>query len=115
VGRHGYDEVLAECLTDPAFRREWERTAVARAVALWLADYRDRHGLSQEELAGRTGLRQPAIARLEAGDTEPKLSTLLRLTEALGVPLDIRLLPRAEAGDEGARVAVSAGEARAAA
>ncbi len=29
-----FEEALAEDLQDPAFRREWERTEIARAVAL---------------------------------------------------------------------------------
>jgi hypothetical protein len=34
------EQVLAEELRDPAFRREWDRTAVARAVALKVLAYR---------------------------------------------------------------------------
>ncbi|MBI2301559.1 MAG: helix-turn-helix transcriptional regulator [Armatimonadetes bacterium] len=84
-----FDEVLARHLQDPEFRAEWERTAVPRAVALWLVRYRAEHGLSQRALAARVGLQQPTIARLEAGDTEPKLSTLLRLSMALGTPVEL--------------------------
>lgn len=32
--------VLDEELNAPAYREEWERTALARAVALWLVSYR---------------------------------------------------------------------------
>ncbi len=80
-------ELLREDLSDPAFRAEWERTAVARAVAIWLCRYRAQEGLTQEQLAARLGLKQAAVGRLELGEVEPKVSTLLRLSSALGVPI----------------------------
>ena len=43
-------------------------------------------GLSQAELASMMGTQQPAIARLEKGQTEPQISTIERLAEVFGVP-----------------------------
>lgn len=86
-------DVLADAMRDPDFRAECERTAVADAVSVWLVGYRAEHGLSQRELAARVGMAQTAIARLEQGDVEPKLSTLLRLARALGTPLNVHLAP----------------------
>jgi DNA-binding XRE family transcriptional regulator len=91
-----FDEVLAEDLEDPAFRREWNRTAVSRQVALQLTEYRAQHGLTQTELARRLGMKQPAIARLEAGDHEPSLTTLYRLAEGLGISFHIDISPDRE-------------------
>jgi len=88
-----FDDFLAKQLQNPEFRQEWERTAVARAVAIWLCRYRIDHGLAQEELADRAGMKQSAISRLEIGETEPKLSTLLRLAKALDTPLNVSLAP----------------------
>ena len=46
------DELIAELLrTDPEFRAEWERTALAREVALAIVRYRADHDLSQRDLA----------------------------------------------------------------
>ena len=84
-------EVLQEHLADPEFRAEWERTAVARAVAIWLCRYRAEHDLTQEQLAARVGMRQAAIGRFEVGETEPRLTTLLRLSASLGVPLTLEI------------------------
>jgi predicted transcriptional regulator len=39
--------------------------------------------LSQRELAERIGSTQSAVARMEKGEVEPKLSTLKKLAEAL--------------------------------
>ena len=50
-----------------------------------LAFYRLRHGWSQKELAGRLGTSQSYIARLEAGNIDPQVSTLRRLATVLDV------------------------------
>jgi len=78
---------LREELDDPEARADWERTAVARAVAIWLCRYRAEHGLTQAQLGALVGMQQAAIGRLELGEVEPRISTLLSLSNALGVPL----------------------------
>jgi transcriptional regulator with XRE-family HTH domain len=50
---------------------------------------RRRAGLTQRELAARTGVAQPAIARLEAGRVVPRVDTLSRLLRACGWDLDV--------------------------
>lgn len=85
------DDVLSDAMRDPRFQAECERHAVADAVSVWLVGYRAEHGLSQRALAARAGMSQTAIARLERGDIEPKLSTLLRLARTLDTPLCVHL------------------------
>lgn len=46
---------------------------------------RQRAGLSQYDLAARTGMHFTAVARYEQGRGEPRLSTLVRLARGLGV------------------------------
>jgi ribosome-binding protein aMBF1 (putative translation factor) len=87
------EEVLADELRNPAVRQEWERTALARAVAVRIVEYRAQHGLSQTALARRLGMKQPAIARLEAGDHNPSLDTLARLAHGLGMEFHIAITP----------------------
>lgn len=86
--------VLTKQLEDPAFRAEWERTALGRAVALRIVEYRIQHQLSQTALADRLGMKQPAIARLESGDHNPSLGTLSRLARGLGIEFRIEVTPR---------------------
>jgi predicted transcriptional regulator len=59
-----------------------------------LTVYRAEHGLSQTGLARLVGMKQPAIARLEAGDHEPSLATLTRLPRTLGVSLTLEIAPQ---------------------
>jgi len=88
-----YEEALAEDLEDPEFRREWNRTALARAVATRLVQYRAENNLSQTGLARVLGMRQPAIARLEAAEHNPSIATLMRLSLKLGVTFRIEVTP----------------------
>ena len=87
------ESVIQENLKDPAFRAEWERTAVARAVAIRVLEYRTQHGMSQTELGRRLGMKQPAIARLEAGEHNPSFETLVRLSSTLGIEFHIAVRP----------------------
>lgn len=90
---HGADKVLARQLKNPLVRAEWERTAVARAVAARLVEYRAEHELSQTALARQLGMKQPAVARLEAGEHNPSFDTLARLSSALGIEFHIDVTP----------------------
>lgn len=88
------DELIAEQLrTDPEFRAEWERTALARAVAVAIVRYRADHDLSQRELAERLGMKQPQVARLELGEVNPSMDTLMRITSQLGIEFTIDIRP----------------------
>lgn len=51
-----------------------------------LRELRLEAGLTQAELARRTGIHRPNIARVEAGRHTPSLETLARLATAMGVP-----------------------------
>jgi len=89
-----HEAVLQEHLQDPAFRQEWERTGLARAVALQVVQYRADNRLSQSALGRRLGMPQPAIARLEAGEHNPSVDTLMRLSRALGIEFHIDITPQ---------------------
>jgi transcriptional regulator with XRE-family HTH domain len=50
-----------------------------------LNQLRTREALTQRDLSERTGLTVAAISRIEQNQVEPRLSTVRRLAEALGV------------------------------
>lgn len=87
-------EVLQEMLQDPAFRAEWERTALARAVAEAVIRYRAEHDLSQSALGRLLGWRQPVVARLEAAEHNPSMDTLLTLARTLGLRVHVDVGPK---------------------
>lgn len=89
--------LLAKELEDDAFRAEWERTALARAVAIGLVRHRAEHGLSQRQLAELLGMHQPQVARLESGDVNPRWPTIFRLSSRLGIEFTIDVRPAGRA------------------
>jgi transcriptional regulator with XRE-family HTH domain len=62
-----------------------------REVAERLSARRQALGLSQTTVAARMGTSQSAVARLESGAADVRLSTLRRYAEALGQTLSVEL------------------------
>jgi ribosome-binding protein aMBF1 (putative translation factor) len=82
--------VERELRDDPGFRKEWERTRIAREVAIRVVEYRANHKLTQQELAAKLGVKQPVVARLEGGEYLPSVLMLRRLADSLGMEFHIR-------------------------
>ena len=53
-----------------------------------LRAWRTNQGLSQSEVERRTGLAHNAISRIETGEVAPKLATLERIADALGISIE---------------------------
>ena len=58
-----------------------------RRLVADLAEQRRWAGLSQTEVAARMGTSQSAVARLESGDADVRVSTLERYAAAIGSQL----------------------------
>lgn len=79
------DELTEEELgADPAFRSEWKRTTLGRAVATALVRYRAKQDPSQRELAETLQMTRREIARLKVGDVDPSQHALTRISTELG-------------------------------
>jgi DNA-binding transcriptional regulator YiaG len=74
----------------PGFR-EMALSERRRQLLAELVAHRRATGLSQAEVAGRMGTSQPAVARLETGAADVRLSTLQRYAAAVGRRLELRL------------------------
>lgn len=90
-----HKQVVARSLKNPEVRLERKRTALARAVALRLIQYRADHNLSQRALARQLGMPQSVIARLEAGEHAPSVETLHRISRGLRIEFHIEITPSA--------------------
>jgi ribosome-binding protein aMBF1 (putative translation factor) len=104
-----HDDVLAEHLRDPEFRVEWERTALARWLAVEVAHYRAEHHLSQRQLAERLGVHQSDVARMETGEHTPSLDRLIRVARGLDIELMIDICPEKKAAKLPKKRALEAG------
>lgn len=77
----------------PGFREMAERR---RELAAKLVELRHAAGLSQTQVAARMGTSQSAVARLEAGDVDARLSTLEKYAAAIGQSLDLGITRKAD-------------------
>lgn len=88
------DELIAQDLaSDPEYRAEWERTALARALAEAFIDFRVAHRMSQRALAARLAWRQSVVSRVEAAEHNPSMETLLEVSRKLGIHVNIDVTP----------------------
>jgi ribosome-binding protein aMBF1 (putative translation factor) len=89
-----HEDVLSDELRDPEFRKHWERTALARWLAVEVAHYRAEHDLSQRQLAERLGVHQSDVARMESGEHAPSLERLVRVASGLDIEFMIDIRPQ---------------------
>lgn len=68
---------------------EAEKDEIQNAVQLIasLVETREKMGLSQKEIATRSGVRQPAIARMEKCGVMPRIDTIVKIANSLGLEL----------------------------
>lgn len=90
IGR-SWDEVRKELFTPEEIAESDLRVALIGE----LIKARQEKGLSQKKLEELSGVKQPIIARMEKGTTNPQIDTVLKLLRPLGktlaiVPLDNR-------------------------
>ncbi len=89
-----FDALLAEeMLADPNFKAEWQRLAPARELAATLLRYRAKHKLSQRALAKELGVSQPRVVKLESGEHNPGVDTIIGVVRRLGVEFALDIAP----------------------
>ena len=85
----GWQDMKAKYLEDEATRTAYDeleqRMRLVRAVVV----ARNARGWSQRDLANAAGLKQPAIARFEKADSDPRLGTVTKILSALELQLTI--------------------------
>src|SRR3954469_8383894 len=90
-----FDALVAEeQLADPSFRAEWQRFALAREFAATLLRYRAEHKLSQRALAKKLGVSQPRVVKLESGEHNPEVDTIINAVRQLGIEFVLDVAPR---------------------
>ena len=57
---------------------------ILRGISMIRA-WREHLGFTQEEVAKRAGMSQPAYAKIEKADARPKTITLKKIAEAMGI------------------------------
>lgn len=84
-----FDRYLEKQLQDPAFKKEWDALEPERALMRAIVKARAETGVTQQELAKRTGIPQANISRIEQGNANPTLKMLNRIAKGMGKKLYI--------------------------
>ena len=84
-----FNQYLAEQLKDSSFKAEYDALEAEFAIIQAMITARQKTGMTQKQLAERTGIHQSDISKLERGNGNPSLRTLSRLAEGLGMKLKV--------------------------
>ena len=84
-------KTISEYMADEARVSPAEREKINFEIDLIgkIIEAREQKGLSQRELAKLSGVKQPAIARLESMKTTPQIDTLFKVLNPLGYTISI--------------------------
>lgn len=80
---------------DDAFDKEFftpeeiSESDMRASIITAMIEAREEMGISQRQLEELSGVKQPQIARMERGNADPQLGTLLRVLNAMGKTLAI--------------------------
>jgi DNA-binding XRE family transcriptional regulator len=85
---------FSEYMSDESRVSSAEREKIGFEVELIgkMIELRKKKGLSQRELADLSGLKQPAIARLESFQSTPQIDTLIKALRPLGYTISLAKL-----------------------
>lgn len=87
-----YKDFLNEQLQNESFKKEYDALDAEFSIIQAMLDARKTAGLTQKELAARTGIAQADISKLENGNANPSLKTLKRLAEGMGMKLKLEFV-----------------------
>ena len=88
-----YQDFLKEQLQNEEFKKEYEALEPEFSIIQAMLDARKSSGLTQKDLADRTGIAQADISKLENGNANPSLKPLQRLADGMGMKLKLEFVP----------------------
>ena len=74
-------------------QEEWDEIDLKVKIVGEIINARQSKEITQQALEELSGVRQPIIARLESGTTDPQLTTILKILRPLGKTLSVVDLP----------------------
>lgn len=73
---------------------ERQKERVKNQILTSYIKLRKEKGITQQEIADRTGIKRTNVARIESGKNAPTIEVLVKLAAALDMELEIRLVER---------------------
>ena len=89
-----YEDFEAELLDRPGVRREYDALKPKYDLVQTIIERRNQLSISQTQLARIIGTRQPAISRLEKGDSNTTLRTFFKVAKALDLDINLSIRPK---------------------
>ncbi len=89
-----------EQLKNPKVAREYYRLAPFYRLADQLVLLRKHRGMTQQELAAKANTTQAVISRLENVSVHCSLESVIRIAEALGAVVELKMIPSEELAQE---------------
>lgn len=86
-----HEELKADLMKNPGFRREYEKLETEFQIARQIIGARIKKKMSQEELAKKVNTGQAVISRLEGMNGKPSISLLERVARALETKFSITI------------------------
>lgn len=80
-----WDELEKQLFTPEEIAESKVRVAIINEMI----KAREEDGITQKQLEAMSGIKQPVISRMEKGNTDPQLSTVLKILNSLGKTLQI--------------------------
>lgn len=87
-----FERYLRKQLKNPDMRALVEKELASLNIGVQVAKLRQKRSLNQTQLAARAHMSAPKISRLENKSGNVELDTLIRVAEALGARLEVRLV-----------------------
>lgn len=87
-----FKEFLEELMSDPEVRKEHDALRPQFQMTQSLIRARQESGISQKELAAKTGIQQAHIRHIETGAGNPTVKTLAKLAKGIGKKLVINFV-----------------------
>jgi len=93
-GATNFRDFEAELLDKAGISKEYDALKPKYDLVRAIIERRNQLQISQTQLARIIGTRQPAISRLEKGDSNTTLNTLFKVAEALDLDIALSIKSR---------------------
>lgn len=87
------NDAMLEKKQEAAFAAAWDELEPEDQIVRAIIEGREERHLTQEQLAGVTGIHQTNISKLESGTANPSLHTLKRLAAGMGMKHKLEFVP----------------------
>lgn len=87
-----FDELLEREMKNPEFAKEYNDLEPEFDAKRLIIEARINEGISQKELAERTGIKASNLSRIEHGKTSPTLKMLYKIAKGMGKKLKVEFV-----------------------